>query len=279
MTNPRGNVASPFWANEFRLISLKELLMERYAPDEIHLAMFSNALYALGRIGPGTPSAAAIFEISLSVMERLGMHGSLAQARTLIQMLQDDHSYSDSTLVGTITAFRATLHAELDGTVFLPINPEQARFYREPRRDWQEVIGRFAPAAEDIEEASRCYALGRYAASIYHCMQVLEFGLLELGKLLKVTDPKSGFTAVSNELERFLKRKWDGLSDAEKKSRPFFEQINMPIQAIKDACRNKVSHAEGRAVLLRADFSPRVTMEIYTQVRAFMRRLATEMPS
>ena len=96
--------------------------------------------------------------------------------------------------------------------------------------------------------------------------------------LLKVDDPKSGFTAVSNALDHLLEKRWDALTDSEKKRRPFFEQVNQPIQALKDACRNKISHAEGRAVLMTADFSPHITMEIYMNVRAIMRRLATEMP-
>jgi hypothetical protein len=57
------------------------------------------------------------------------------------------------------------------------------------------------------------------------------------------------------------------------------EQVNFTVQAVKDACRNKISHAEGRAVLMTADFSPHIAVEIYTATRAFMRQLATEPPS
>lgn len=280
---------SPFWANQFRLVSLKELLMQPrqpnpYAPDEFHFGPLVNVLYGLGILEPLSPNAVGIFSISLWIeeaikeMERLGLRASQHHAGQLRRMLQDDNTYSDSHLHDQITMLRTTLMAELDATVFLPVSAADARYYREPARDWEEVIARFPEASDDIKEASRCYALGRYPASIYHCMQALEHGLLALGRFMGVEDPKSGFTAVSNALERVLKARYDDLSDFQKEHRPLFEQLNRPIQAIKDACRNKVDHAQGRAVLLRADFSPSIAMEIYTSTQGFLRRLATELP-
>lgn len=171
------------------------------------------------------------------------------------------------------------LMAELEARVFVPVAPENARYYREPTKDWKEVINRFPGTVSDIEEASKCYALGRYAASVYHSMQIFEHGLLALGRFMQVADPKSGFTAVANALERVLRQKYDELSDFERRNRVFFEQVNQTIQAVKDACRNKISHAEGKTALMTADFSPHTALEIYMSTQAFMRRLASEMLS
>ena len=77
-----------------------------------------------------------------------------------------------------ILLLRQGMMIELEATMFYPIESSMARYYREPRRDWEEVIARFPSAAADIDEASKCYSLSRYPACIYHCMQHLSSGCL-----------------------------------------------------------------------------------------------------
>jgi hypothetical protein len=64
----------------------------------------------------------------------------------------------------------------------------------------------------------------------------------------------------------------------EKKHWPFLEQIIATVEALKNAWRNKVSHANGKLMLMTTDFSPEVAEEILMATRAFMRRLATDGP-
>jgi hypothetical protein len=106
----------------------------------------------------------------------------------------------------------------------------------------------------------------------------MEIGLIELGKFMSIPDPKSGFTAVCNELRRVLDKKYDTLTEFEKANRPFFEQIYGTTEALKNAWRNKISHAQQKLVLLTVDFTPEVAEEILFATRAFMRRLAEDMP-
>ena len=255
----------------------------QYTSDEFVTGPFTNLFYILGRLETGSLGQKALIgcevmlEIALKEMERFGFRLSASNARSIIDILKNRH-YSTN-LHDHILMLRNALHAELEATVFLPIDPSNARFYREPRRDWEEAIERFPEAISDIEEASKCYALGRYAASVYHSMQIIEIGLLALGRYINVRAPRSGFTAVANELERLLNKKFSDLTDFERNNRPFLEQINGLVQSVKDAWRNKISHAEGRVILLTTDFSPQIAMEILIATRAFLRRLATELPS
>lgn len=99
-----------------------------------------------------------------------------------------------------------------------------------------------------------------------------------LGEFIQVSDPKSGFTAVASALQRMKAKQYQDLTDFEREHFSFFEQMNGSVQAIKDAWRNKVSHAQGRAVLMSADFSAAVAQEIYVATRGFMRRLASDLP-
>jgi hypothetical protein len=90
-----------------------------------------------------------------------------------------------------------SLHIELEGRlideaeakVFLALNIREADIYNNPRKGWEEIVERFPDTVTDIEEASKCFALSRYAAAIFHSVQVVEVGLIDLGKLIGTTDP------------------------------------------------------------------------------------------
>jgi hypothetical protein len=170
------------------------------------------------------------------------------------------------------------LHDELRGKIFWSLSTKEYQLYVEPRKGWEIIIERFPSAIGDIVEAQRCFALSRYAGAVFHSVQIIEAGLIELGKLIGVTDPHSGWTAVSNRLKKIIDTKHQDRSPLEQQHFPFLEQIQGTIESLKNAWRNKVSHVHGKPVLMTTDFSQEIAEEILFATRAFMRRLATEMP-
>ena len=285
----RGGQPSASWIeNSFRLISLKEILMPRpldaegYPMDEVHFGRFFNLLYFIGILEQKALTQKNLIgievmsDLAAQDMERWGFFTTAHATRNLVEMLKGE-SVIDNWEV-QITIIRQSLMTELEARVFVPIAPDHARYYREPTKDWEEVIERFPDAVSDIEEAGKCYALGRYAASVFHGIQVVEHGLLSLGEFMQIADPKSGFTAVANELRRVTTKRHSDRSDFEKKHFAFFEQMYGSVEALKTAWRNKVYHAQGKSTVMTADFSPAVAIEIYMATRGFMRRLATDLP-
>jgi hypothetical protein len=96
---------------------------------------------------------------------------------------------------------------------------------------------------------------------------------------LGVQDPKSGWTSVSGKLEQLVnKTKYSDLDPKFQQCFGFLEQLNGTVAALKNSWRNKISHAQGRLAVLTPDFTPEITDEIVSSSRAFMRRLADEMP-
>jgi hypothetical protein len=94
-----------------------------------------------------------------------------------------------------------------------------------------------------------------------------------------VNDPKSGWTAVSSELKKIVEKKRNLFTDFEKNNFAFIEQLQATIEALKNAWRNKISHAQGvLTLMMNADFSPEVAEEILLATRAFMRRLVEGLP-
>jgi len=170
------------------------------------------------------------------------------------------------------------LKDELKQRVVLTLTLKEATFYKTPLKDWEDIGAAFPDSVGDIEEAHKCFALSRYAAAVFHSLQVVECGLIVLGNKIGSKDPLPGWGATTNALARILAKKHPDRSGFEQQHSAFFEQISATIEGLKNAWRNKVSHAHGKLVLLTADFSPKVAEEILFATRAFMRRLATEGP-
>jgi hypothetical protein len=58
----------------------------------------------------------------------------------------------------------------------------------------------------------------------------------------------------------------------------FVEQMHGTVEALKNAWRNKISHAGAKLALIRSEFAPEIAEEIILATRAFMGRLAIELP-
>jgi hypothetical protein len=141
------------------------------------------------------------------------------------------------------------------------------------------VAQRFPKIGDDIEEASKCYALSRYSAAVFHSVQIIEIGLIELGSFLNVKDPNSGWTAVSAALKKVIEKSHKDRTEFERQYFKSLEQIQGTVEGLKNAWRNKISHAHGRLVVMTAEFSPEVAEEILLASRSFMRRLAEDLPT
>jgi len=191
----------------------------------------------------------------------------------------------DNPLLCTPSALRACLlnlqsrlEDELDERVFLQVSPERADCFDHPNKGWEDIISRFPAVIGDVEEMSKCFALSRYPSCIFHSMQIVERGLIELGETLRLRDPKPGWVATTKELKRITKKTYQQRTEWEKSHYLFIEQMEATIEALKNAWRNKIDHVAGRLVLLPGDFSPDIAEEIMLATRAFMRRLFTVTP-
>lgn len=157
---------------------------------------------------------------------------------------------------------------------FWSLNSDEVDYYIRPRKGWEAVIERFPATVDDVEEARKCFALSRYSAAVFHSLEVVEIGLIELGTFIHVTDPHSGWTAIANRLQKIVSKKYEDRDDFERQNFPFLEQLQGTVEALKNAWWNKISQAQGKLVLMSKDFSAEIAEEILFATRAFMRRLA-----
>ncbi len=242
----------------------------------------SNAEDRVGWIGDITESDKEVYRGAWRAMlyecEPLEMVASIASIHKMLAYLDEPKpQYGRYWSMGK--ELEGRLLDELKNRQFLSMSFKETELYVQPRKGWEPIIDRFTDSVGDIEEAHKCFALSRYPAAVFHSLQIVEFGLIELGKAIGVADPKSGWTATTKALKKIIDTDYRALTPFQQKHRDFFEQIYGTTEALKNAWRNKISHAQGRLTLLPGDFSPEVAEEILLATRSFMRRLATDYPS
>lgn len=183
-----------------------------------------------------------------------------------------------SQLASAATEVRNTLRREVSISAYFSVTPAEAMYYANPWKGWEAIVGRFKGTTDDIEEMSKCFALARYPACVFHSLQVAEVGVVELGNYIGVKDPRPGWDATRNELKRILAKKYPDRTAFEQANSSFVEQMNATVEALQTAWRNKSTHVDGRLVLVGQGFSGDVAEDIMYATRAFMRRIALDMP-
>jgi hypothetical protein len=178
----------------------------------------------------------------------LGLAASRASVKKLIAQLCEPEATWNQ--VAPLCELRGRIVDETEETIFFSLSLQESGLYGKPLVGWQKGISRFPSIRDDVEEASKCLALSRYAAAIWHSTQIVEGALIELGKFIGVNDPTSGWTAVSNRLSIIIKTKYQDRSDFERSNYAFLEQVQGTVEGLKNAWRNKISHAEGRLFLM-----------------------------
>ena len=104
----------------------------------------------------------------------------------------DDRIYPFREVAQRLDSIRENLRRELATKYCLALNREEAEHYSNFQKGWEPIIARFPGVIIDVEEARKCFALNRYAAAVFHGTQIVEIGLIELGKFLKDTGSEIG---------------------------------------------------------------------------------------
>ncbi|HUX44764.1 MAG TPA: hypothetical protein VMV57_08450, partial [Terracidiphilus sp.] len=89
----------------------------------------------------------------------------------------DEPEPSLQEIIGGITILTQTLEDELRRRVFLSVYSEDENLYKNPVASFSFTYAAYPSTRNDIMEACRCHALGRYTASVYHSMAIAQAGL------------------------------------------------------------------------------------------------------
>ena len=264
------------------LFDMLQFYGDFFAEKMLQLSGAEARLISEKRDNAVQPTAVVGLYAQIGVFEGLcGMHGlnsAASQCRRIMLNLESKHMVvSCGDMRDDLRELRRRCEDEFKTAFFLHLTPKQAQLFQNPERDWEKIIGRFYKVKYNVEESAKCFALERYGASVFHVLQVAEYGVIKVGELLGVCGDKPGWSS--------LKRLQELISVPHPKRTPLAQQHSKLLEnvvplaiVVKDSWRHKLDHVDNQIVWIDTDFSPNVAEEIISATRALMRKLANELP-
>jgi hypothetical protein len=162
-------------------------------------------------------------------------------------------------------------------TYFLQLTAKQAEHFQEPMKDWDFMHRHFSKVRFNVEECMKCFALERYGAAVFHILQVAEYGVIKVADLLGVSGDKPGWGSLKR-LSAILEKPYPQRSVLEQQHSKLLEDV-VPLSVVmKDSWRHKLDHVDNQIIWVEKDFSAQAAEEIISATRAFMRKLAGDLP-
>lgn len=204
---------------------------------------------------------------ALGVLEKLSVSASRKQIERIAIRLENGEGLD--VVSGDIKEALSRLRDELEDIVFFTVAPSKTKLMDKPRSGWDSVLDRFPAAITDIEEASRCLALDRASACVFHLMRVMEHGLVAVAAGLGIPYAPS-WESYLKQIDNELRTDWKDKTPTWKQSEEFYREVAAHLSTVKFAWRNPTMH-------IRRSYTPDEAAEVYNSVRGFMRHLATQL--
>lgn len=173
--------------------TLAELNQPGDAPTDSLLAKVEAYVAALAALCGAREAAAEATSLAAALahlralqpaLETLGAEHAAVEARMLLLQVEDGR-IRPARLPKALARLEERLPEELAGIRLLTLAPAQWRHLVDPAPFGAAVEFAFPEAGYDIEEAALCLAIRRPSAAVYHCMRVVECGLVVLGGSLR----------------------------------------------------------------------------------------------
>ena len=203
-----------------------------------------------------------LIEETYELLEKLDLPVSSAAARRLVGASKNDF-LDQSELQPAVKDIHDRVMDELDAKIWLHLDSEEVQFFDKPLDFFgDEIVTKLPALTEDMAEAGKCFAIGRYTASIFHLMRIMERCLQILATNLGVPAPeKNVWQIILNNINASIKT-----LDPKSPKTQKYQEISSHLFAVKLAWRNEVMHPKGT-------YTKEEAKEIFNHVRAFVRNL------
>ena len=146
---------------------------------------------------------------------------------------------------------------------YIPI--ERAKLFDEKEPFGPLVSKKFPILTEDIQEAHRCYASGRYTATVFHLMRIMEVAVQRLGKKLRVQNVKNlVWQVILDQINSAI-----SLLPAKSAKTKKFAAVAGHLYNVKLAWRNEVMHP-------KATYTEEEAENLLSLVKIFMAEVSSE---
>jgi hypothetical protein len=221
----------------------------------------------------------AFMQMVIGQLAPLGFNSAVQKSERISERLRNQVlpiTYGE--MQSLLRELRERVEDEFSHRMIFCLSLGESELYKEPLKEWQEVSSRFGKIRFDIEECSRCFALGRYGAAIFHALLVAEFGVIKIAELVNVQGDRPGWGSL-DRIERILKKKWNERTPLEQQHSQFLEGVMPFALRMKDSWRHKLNHVDNKIVWFDTTFSPDLAKEILSAIRGFMSQLSRALPN
>lgn len=140
-----------------------------------------------------------------------------------------------------------TLRHELEGRKFLQVDDDDL-YCKGAELFSPDMAAKFPSASYEIDEASKCLALERGTACVFHLMRAMEIAVAATARCLQIPDPvrqkDRTWGAIQGAIDSAIKVKWPLKTDRESGDGYYFMNLLASFSAVKNPWRDATMHVE-----------------------------------
>jgi hypothetical protein len=208
------------------------------------------------------PEYAKTLNAYLDVLVRECRSVGLELSAVAIARLKERLPTTHSDLAAAMPEIQRRISDELQTRRFLYIPAEHHNYYEGAALFGEQVATKFPKINGDIEEAGKCFATGRYTASVFHLMRVMEILVQSFGKKLGVTlTTEKVWQNILDEINKAIRAMPNAPKSAKAKQSKYAE-VSGHLFTVKVAWRNPVMHP-------KATYTAEEAEDVFRSVKAF----------
>ena len=127
------------------------------------------------------------FETLAKLSDDAGLATTANYARSVIDYIHNNETYQIDHMDETVRSARRFLYEEMRSWLYFEIPQHQVQYWMNTTPFGPAVAAKFPDAEYDIVEASKCLAVDRTTACVFHLMRALDFALAFLSAHLGST--------------------------------------------------------------------------------------------
>jgi hypothetical protein len=258
--------AAEFWDMATELSSVERLFW-RQTDGGRAAPLFTLDVINHAFVGP------ILLDKLLGHCEALGMRVTAAAIRNLQHSLtmprtQPETSRTFEGLRENAQRVLVVAKTELETVRFLLVPFPKDEQYLNPLAKWDEALAKFPEITTDVEEATKCFALSRYTAAVFHFMRVMELGVQQLGNHFSVARAADKLWGdITNEIGQKVKA-LPRSTPTETAIQASFAEAALHLDHVRLAWRNPTMHP-------KQTYTEDEAQDVLGKVRIFMNHLAT----
>ncbi len=206
------------------------------------------------------------------ILEGIEQTGLIAAPKLIKQILSRLSDMSFMRLHENIIQLREMIINELKEVLLIFIPREKAIWLEKERNVNAQFAQSFPSALDDYKEVVFCYASGRYIATVFHSMRILEYGLKALAEDIGLIFDVQQWGTIIDQIEKEIGniRKTMPKGPAKSERLQFLSEAAKEFAYFKDGWRNYVSHR-------RATYDGPQALSAINHVKAFMLHLSRKL--